>query len=511
MVKLKTWTRPKDRDLGQREVTAAAASVDLRQPRDRDYLGAVMSDSRSIARRCWRHYERLGEVHYAVERSARVAGYSEFLIQRRNDEGIWEQVKDGPLADVPATLYSPFGGTRGLVERFFALMKVPADSVLIRVTDEDDGEPDGYQFLSADEIDDADGDIGTLARRDRTEGIRWIQLPSGRGGRERLVREVKAVDVLGRIWHPSHQYVQRPNSALIPLDTECEVLDILTKTLKAKLKSRFALAGLFYLPSEIGEAQVSGMTNRAGTTDVLDYVMRAMTANIDNWDNAEAMTAIMLRGPGDAGQNIQHILFDRSVDETDIRLRAELIERILFGLDVQQSATQNSQFENRWGDWNASDEERRISVEPDLEMLDWSLSRLVLNPTMLELEYTPEEIARHRIWHDLDRSSIKSNAQDDARQAHDRGVANQLAVARRTGLEEDEVLEGDEYIRWVGVKTNEPYLALYGLPEAKGVDWDKVSKSKPGPPAQKPGQNARAGPGVANPGAPGERPPSRRS
>lgn len=506
MPNLKTWKRPANRELAQREVTAAAASVDLTKPADRDYLGAVTSDSRAVTAKCWRHYERLGEVHYAVERSARVAGYAEFIVQRRRDDGVWEQVKDGPLADIPATLYSPFGGARGFIERFFALMKVPADSVLIKVRD-DDGDVDGYQFLSTDEIDDADGDIGTLARRDPRQGIRWIQLPSGRGGRERLVRDVEAQDVLGRIWHPSHQWVQRPNSALIPLDTECEVLEILTKTLKAKLKSRFALAGLFYLPSEIGEAQVSGQPNRANTTDVLDYVMRAMTANIDNWDNAEAMTAIMLRGPGAAGEQIKHILLDRDVVETDIRLRAELIERILFGLDVQQSATQNSQFENRWGDWNASDEERRIAVEPDLEMLDWSLTRLVLNPAMLELPYGAEEIARHRIWHDLDRSAIRTNAQEDVRQAHDRGVANKVAVARRTGLEQDEFMEDDEYVRWVGKQTNEPYLMLYGLPESSKVDWTKVSKtSKPGPPEQKPGDRVKAGPGVGDPGSPNERP-----
>jgi hypothetical protein len=96
MPKLKTWTRPQDRERGQRELTAAAASVNLREPKDRDYLGAVMSDSRAIARQCWRHYNRLGEVHYAVERSARVAGYADFIIQRKNDEGVWEQVKDGP-------------------------------------------------------------------------------------------------------------------------------------------------------------------------------------------------------------------------------------------------------------------------------------------------------------------------------------------------------------------------------------------------------------------------------
>jgi hypothetical protein len=509
MPKLKTWTRPQDRERGQRELTAAAASVNLREPKDRDYLGAVMSDSRAIARQCWRHYNRLGEVHYAVERSARVAGYADFIIQRKNDEGVWEQVKDGPLADIPATLYSPFGGHRGFIERFFALMKVPADSLLIRVVD-DDGDMDGYQFLSSSEIDDAD-DILSLSRRDnQREGIRWVQLPSSRGGREKLVKDVAAEDVLGRIWHPDHEYVQRPNSSLIALDTECEVLDILTKTLKAKLKSRFALAGLFYLPSEIGEAQVSGNPNRAGTTDVLDYVMRAMTANIDNWDNAEAMTAIMLRGPGAAGEQIKHILLDRDVVETDIRLRAELIERILFGLDVQQSATQNSQFENRWGDWNASDEERRIAVEPDLEMLDWSLTRLILNPEMVTLEYSFEEINRHRIFHDLDRAAVKSNAQDDARQAHDRGVANEVAVGRRTGLEQDEYMTGEEKIRHIGIKLNEPYLATFGLPEQSRIDWEKVSKTaKPGPPAQQ-GGKARAGPGVGDPGSPNEAPPSRR-
>ena len=42
-------------------------------------------------------------------------------------------------------------------------------------------------------------------------------------------------------------------------------------------------------------------------------------------------------------------------------------------------------------------------------------------------------------------------------------------------------MQGDEYVRWVGVKVNDPYLATYGMDEADDIDWSKVGTKKAGP------------------------------
>lgn len=497
MPKLKTWRRPADPESGLAEITAASAKVDLSSDQDAAYLDAVTSRSRALGQGPWRHHKNIGEVRYSIGRSARVAGYSELFVERRDDKGEYKRVNDGQWADFGNTIYSPYDGQRGFIERFYTLMKVPADAVLIRVVD-DDGDPDGYQFLSANEIDSESRDH--LARRPMSDGITWVTLPSTRGGNDKLVRHVNAEDVLGRVWHPSYQYVEEPNSPLSSLDTECTALTLMTKSMIAKLRSRFAMSGLMYLPSEIGEARVAG-AKEGTTTDVLSYLIKAMTANVKNWDSAEAAVPIFLRGPGASGGFIKHILDEASIADTDIKLRSELIERILFGMDVQQNASR-SEDQNHWGSWNASDEERRIAVNPDLELLDWALTRLVLHDKMQKAGMEPAEILRHRIGHDLDRAAIRANAQEDVRQAADRGVANLLAIARRTGLQSDEILEGDEYVRWVGVKTQTPRLMMWGKPEYDEIPWDEINVTKPGPAESKPGDKPKSGPGVGDPGSP---------
>lgn len=501
MVKLRQFTRPLPKEAAHSELTAAAAVVDMSKEADRRYLKAVTSASKHSGIKPWQWYERLGEVAYSVNRSARVAGYADFKVQRLNDDGkTWDEVSSGPLSELPKTFSSPFNGPRGLIERFYALMKVPADSLLIRVREE--GEVVGFHFLGADEIDQSELDP-TLTRAANREGIRWVMLPTTLGAEERLVRDVEARDVLGRVWHPDFRWIERPRSTLYALDTECEALDALTRSILGRLKSRFALNGMWYLPSELSEAKVATSRTSSGQSDLLQYISAAMLDGVSNWDKNTAHVPILLRGPGDAGKNIQEFLPNRAIETTDIQLRTELIERILFGMDIQQTAVTGGEEVSHWGSWNASDEERRIAVEPDLEMLDWALTTLILHPQMIEDGASSEEILRHRVWHDLDRASVRTNAQEDTRQAHDRGVANAVALARRTGLVDDEILEGDEYVRWVGSKTNEPYLMMFGLPEASKIDWTKVSATaKPGPAESNPGDKPKTGPGVGDPGSP---------
>jgi hypothetical protein len=366
---------------------------------------------------------------------------------------------------------------------------------------------DGYHFLSSHEIDNATMDgIG----RGSFRGLRWVTLPGTTGGDgSRLYRDVEARDVLGRVWNPSHQWVEMADSPLFALETECELLRTLTLSLKAKLRSRFATAGLLFIPSEITEAQVSGMTQTHArqVDDVMNYLIQALTRNITNWEDAKAWLPILLRGPGDVGEKIRHIVMDRELLETDIQLRAELIQRILFGLDIQQESVKGNTASNHWNAWNQSEEERRIAVAPDLENLSWALTRLVLYRELSSRgTMPPEMIAQRRLRIDLSAAAVRTNFQEDARQANELGVGNRKAIARATGLNDDEIMVGDEYVQWVGRKVDNPQLMLWGTDEYDQIPWDEViqQKNDPGPPAETDRGRTSAGPGVGDPGSPND-------
>lgn len=491
------------------EITAAQA-IDLTNRADQRYLRSTAAHSKTVGAQLWKWFKEIGEVHYAISRSARIAGYANLRCVELNDQGdIVKEIESGLEADIVNQIKSPYGGTRGLVDRFYTLMKVPGDSYLIRLVDSE-GDLEGYHFLSPDEL-----DVSSFAAwrpsRNR-EGLRWITLPQTQGGtdQERFVRELRNDDLLGRVWIPDRQYVDLPDSAMNALKVECESLYLLTQTIKAKLMSRFASAGILFIPNTVSTARVRKNQDRAAgqeIDDVFNFLITAMTRNMKTWDDALARLPIMLKGPEDAGDKIRHIVMDQQVFETDLQLRKELINRIFQGLDSNQDATKGTSEQSHWGMWAASDEERRVAVRPDLEMMSWAMTRLILHRELAEAGMPPDQILKRAVWFDLSDASVRANQQEDARQLVDRGLISEHAARRLSGIKEEDAITPDEYVRWVGRQTRNPYLMMYGHDEAEKIDWERVKEfpSGRGPMSRSAGTPSQAGPGEGDPGSPDDR------
>jgi hypothetical protein len=503
-------TAPRTRTLVRNDEVMAAAEIDLRSRTDQNYTRATVAHSKSTSARPWNWYDNIGEVHYAISRSARIAGYAKLQCVRYDEKGEVEAiVTDGPAAEYVRNITSPYGGTRGLIDRFYTLMKIGGDSYLIDVKDAD-GDSEGYHFMSPDEM-----DLSSFSRwRPGAGALRWITVPQsnegGNGATSRFTREVQAEDMLGRVWQSNRRYADLTDSALRALDVECEALDLLTKTIKAKLMSRFALAGLFFIPDSIANARTTRTQNQIAGQEVdntINYLIAAMTKNVRNWEDATAYMPILLKGPADAGEKIKHITMDREIFETDLNLRRELINRILQGLDSNQDTTKGGEAQSHWGVWAASDEERRIAVQPDLEVMTWAMTRLILHRKLQEDGMAPEEILKHGVGFDLSAAAVKSNQQEDARQLADRGLINDDAVLRMNGLTEKDKMDEEGYVRWVGQQTKNPVLMMHGLPEEKKIDWDKAMPQPvvPGPAPDSTADDPERGPGQGDPGSPDDR------
>jgi len=483
-----------------REEFTAAQSINIADPADQRYFQHLVRATKNNDLDPWQWYDKLGEVHYAISRAGRIAGYSRLFAEKQGPDGKWGEIQTGPAAEIVANIYSPFGGVRGLISRFFALMKVPGDSWLIRVRD-DDGDYDGYHFLSVDEIDQASTE--SLAAKDGRP-LRWVTLPGSNTDGERSVREVAAPDLLGRVWVPSNRWVDLPDSPLNALNDLCEVLHLSTLNLKAKLKSRFASAGIFFVPDKMRGAQVAGANGAApkNIDDVLDYLIKAMSRNVSDFEDAIAYLPIIMSGPGEVGEQIRHIVMDREILETDITIRREVIDRILTGLDIQQQATQGDGESTHWSAWAVTDEELRLVAKPDVQNAVWSMTRLILHTQLLEQRMAPSEILTHRISFEMTEAASKTNQQEDARQLHDRGWLKGEKMGKVAGFPAEDVMEAEEYIRWVGTQAKDPYLMTWGMPEQSKIDWDKVVTTKPTGPVGAPGETPSKGPGVGDPGSP---------
>ena len=491
------------------DLSASSVEINLNDRDDGGYLTSTVAYGRRAGSSAWRWYNEIGEVHYAISRSARIAGYCDFKAVEFSPDGkVEREIDTGQPAEIAQSMFSPYGGVRGFVERYYTLLKVPGDMYLISLGD-------GYHLASPDELD-VQSFSWYTRERGSLKNVKLVTVPgsygtgSGASGKDEpaFTKDIKTDQFIGRIWSPSKRWVDVPESALHALDTECSELRDLTLSIKAQLRSRFALAGLLVLPpgmsmatSVKGKGRVAGQVPEA----TVDLIVAAMTRNVKNLDEAQALLPIILRAAHpDDGDKIRHIIMDREIFRTDLELRGELIGRILQSLDSNQDSVKGGTEQSHWGAWSAGDDERRVAIVPDLEGLCWSLSRLVMQKKL------PEKYPRKGnigFWFDLSRAAMRSNMQEDARQAWDRILVSDPAARRMSGIPESDAPTPDEKVRAAGRLVKNPMLMLYGTPEYNKIDWDKVGEwgKSTGPAPETPADDPEAGPGEGQPGSPDDR------
>lgn len=487
-------------------ITFAERSLDPGNVDDRSYLVGTTAMGKASSEDSWKNYNRIGEVRYSVARSARIAGYARLHAERINRVGETESVAEkGVVADIVDTMYGKFGGTRGLVERFYTLMKVTAEAYPIWVSE--NGIRDGMWFLSPHEID-SSSILG--GRIDVSRPVKWItgRYESPEGGTNNFTRNVSNQDWIGRIWVPSKQYTDEVDSPMTALNDQCEMLHTLTQSIMGRLRQRFALAGLLLIPNEISDAAIPTPESptQFSNDKVMNYLITIMTRNVTRHDQGMSQIPALLKGPADVLDKVRHIIFDTQIADTDIKLRAELINRILDGLDQQKQATTGGEDTSHWGMWAVSDEERRITVQPDLEAMCWGLTKMVLWRELLNRNWDPAKVRRWRVGYDLSRAAVKTNVAEDGRQAWDRGAVGHDFLRKSIGATDDDKMSDEEYVRWLGFQMKDPVLATYGL---KGIEVAtmpvRASSKTPGPSPDSPGDSPKAGPGVGDPGSPNDR------
>lgn len=489
------------RPSGREEITAAQSFDLVARPIDVKLLRNVVANSRNTAIRPERWYEQIGEVHYAIDRGAKIAGYANVTARKVNKDGTpGEVVTSGQAGRIASMFQSPFGGTRGLIERYFTLMKVPGDCYLIRTRENADGtgEHTGYDVIGASEIDMTSVDNLDSRALAPTEMIRRLMLPSSREVQEVQYNYIKPEDFLGRIWRPAIKYAMLANSPMAALDTQCEVLYLLTLGLKGKLLSRLALNGILYWPSEVNDIRRSGTPD--GSEPVMDNkafakLIGAASWAIQNFEDPRSALPIFASGPAEYADAIKHIILDREIYATDMAIRAEMIEDILGGLDVNKSQSRGDSDKTRFNAWSQTDDELRVNVAPDIETFMWAASRLVLNREMSEANVNPSTMSKYMLWYDLSAANTNTNQAEDARQAVDRIVINRAASRKAMGFKEEDAPTGDEEIRMTGLALNDPYLALFGLKPSEPIDWAKVGSQKKGP-----NEDSKGDPTETNPG-----------
>jgi hypothetical protein len=482
--------------------TLAAVELNLRNKEDQQYLADALLHARTRAVTAWKHFERLGVVRYPLHRAARIAGAATLHCTRLDEDN----TPTGPVgrsgttnalaSDIVGGIYSRLGGVRGLIERYFLHQKVPADSHLIRVN-EGRGY-DGYMFLSPDELQTPQDAIpGTNG----APGLRWIMSPRGATGGGGVERTIARQDYLGRVWSPSARFVNLPDSPLFTLDGDCDLFYRMNIVLRAQYRSRAIVGNALFLPSSLNQL-AQGEVTATGSTELVQRWAEIERRNAELSEEGDAVDVahIIVSGSDDAGEKIREITFGRETLETDLKLRAELFDRIMFALDINTRAT-TGESQNHFSAWSDNADELRLAVKPDVEAMCWAFTRLILRPQLLNAGVDPAEVNQLVVWYDLSEASIKINRQEDSRQLVDRGGLALRTARKVGGFEETDAPTEEEYVRQLGFMMKNPYLATYGLAIADKIDMEQAMPKPPGKPAEGKGDPPESD-GGGDPGSP---------
>ena len=507
MTNLKTY-QPRTISPSAARAELAHRAINIGSREDRGYLIGTSSMGKESSKDAWLNYGRIGEVRYAISRSARIAGYTHLQAEYLSQDGSKvNEVRDrGVVAEEVEKMYGKFGGVRGMCDRFYTLMQLTAETYPIWVRENDI--VDGLWFLSPSEIDNSSIDTGKV---DTTKPIKWITGRYQSGDQfQNFTRLVQQQDFMGRVWVPSGQYTDEVDSPMHGLNPLCEMLHTLTESIMGRLRQRFALAGILLIPAEMSDAAInvdmSQIQALYSSDKVMNYLITIMTRNVVEHSQGRAQMPALLKGPADVLDKVKHILLDTTIADTDIKLRAELINRLLDGLNQQKQASKGGEDSNHWSMWAVSDEERRIAVQPEMEMMCHALTRMVLWPALVERGWEPGRIRRWRVGFDLSQSAVKTNVAEDARQAYDRGIVGADFVRRSIGATDHDKMSTEEYVRWYGANNGDAVLATYGLAGVEVAALPvRASEPNPGPNPDSPGDDAPVGPGVGQPGSPDSR------
>lgn len=486
----------------------AFREIDIANATDREWLTALVGISRHSSADAWKNFRRIGEVRYALARSQRIAGYATLQAVQTDQIGkAVTKAERGVVADIVDSITSPFGGLRGLVERYYLLRMVPGEGYLIRIKDTPQAVPRGYWFLSPSEISTPGENLADAL----DDPIRWTTArKSGvTGGEKVFERSVMRDDFLGRVWAPDGEYVDECDSPMQGINGLCDQLHRLTQSVMERLDSRLMSNGILLIPSEMNDAAINASVplGRYSSNKVLNYFIHAMTtnrANLEIGGGATSQIPIVAQGPADVLDKLKWLIADFTIQDTDLKLRGELIGRILDGLYQSKQMTQGNEGQSHFQAWTGGDEERRITVQPDLDSMCDALTRAVLWRELLGRGWEWNRVKKWRLTYDLSGAQVKSNQGEDARQGWDRGVINGAFLRTIIGAGETDAMSDEEYMRWVGVKTGNPYLACWGLNGIEAVDWTVVAGfgSKTGPDPKSQGEPEQAGPGTGQPGSP---------
>ena len=405
--------------------------------------------------------DQIGEVGFVLNMQANAGARADLIPQVWDAEKKqWEKTDDPRAIRVMNAFIGPTGGQTELKRRALLHLAIAGESMMIGTPTKEKNVDTGifWEFVSSEEL---------LLQ----DGQKPRRRPDGRGF-EDLPEDV----YIARMWRSHPRFTLMADSALRRVLSICGEIVTLTQMVDAAAKSRLS-AGLLYVPEEITFADEGVETDiDDGIDNFTRELMQHLSAPVRDRSSAASLVPLVIRGPASLVDKIKMIDMSRDIDSWAQSLRAEALQRLSAGLDIDPALLEGKATLNHWTSYNVDVDFLLKHVRPSVDLLADFLTYAYLRPMLEEYEVmTEEESSRFRLVADIAPLLARSDEGASARVLHDLGTLSDETLVRANGFDTFDMPDVDEKRRRLAEKlmfaapAMAPVLAdIVGL---TGIDW----------------------------------------
>jgi len=423
--------------------------------------------------RAFNYYDALGEVHYSSQFYAKGLSGVRFFPARKDPNGDLVEIESGQELDIFNELQDLGGGTKELQTTYGRLRFIAGECYLLIAPDEDAMTGKRCEMVSLDELRvDTSGAFSRFyAPGLSSEQMRSVETTLSKAERlkDNFFKPLPSDTEVYRLWRKHPRFSALADSPMRSCLDICEELLLFTQVVRARVRSRLASSGILLLAEEMGLPPLEPTGDEDMMLEPLtrDLIAAAM-ASIKNPGAAEAVVPIIMRVKGEylkEGAGWAHIkIHDPKDTYPETGLRDEQIRRLAISLDFDPAELLGTSDVNHWGSWMIDENRWKTHLLPvaqeyasDILSAYWRpacVDANIASPETLAIGIDPSDVVNH------------PDKAKDAKDDWDRGAIGYETLRDATGFNDDDAPTEEEFQIWLGLKTGDPSVALYGLPSA---------------------------------------------
>lgn len=350
--------RRKGTDTAPRPRAVVAAAMPLEGNAGRQAWNASSGDT-AWQSRAWYYYDAVGELRFAFNWLANALSRAVLFAAETDPE---TGQTTGPTEDprAQAAARQVLGGPESIPRllTLVALQWQVSGETYILILPQSGSRPDRWEAVSRRSLREQGG---SWSYRDPVTGV-WTRL---RSGTDRVIR----------VWAPHPDEQTNADCAMRAAIPICAEIEKTSQNIAARLDSRLAGNGIFFLPQEIDFPVGEG--EQANAASFMKLLLDAGRANLSNPGTAESQVPIMAQVPAEFIAAIAegHVDLSTQLDSVVPELREAAFTRLGRTLEMSAEIAMSKVADaNHWTAWQIEESTYKVHLEPFLLKLGMALT-----------------------------------------------------------------------------------------------------------------------------------------